>query len=152
MLNWIVWNRTVYLYKMDLALNNLQRLICHKTQINTHSEKIPSVGTRENFLLNFKSYKCRASCIFEEIWMRPWLLDITHVFSPCISAPNLLHLPQNINVINMNNDIIYYLHMNDNLNDLGWKAEEQFELSSENLTTWFKKKSLYNLQGNFNVF
>ena len=30
MLNWIVWNRTVYLYKIDLALNNLQRLICHK--------------------------------------------------------------------------------------------------------------------------
>ena len=29
MLNWIAWNRTVYL-KMDLALNNLQRLICHK--------------------------------------------------------------------------------------------------------------------------
>ena len=32
MLNWIVWNRTDYLYKMDLALNNLQRLMCHKTQ------------------------------------------------------------------------------------------------------------------------
>ena len=32
MLNWIVWNRTDYLYKMDLALNNLQMLICHKTQ------------------------------------------------------------------------------------------------------------------------
>ena len=32
MLNWIVLNRTDYLYKMDLALNNLQRLICHKTQ------------------------------------------------------------------------------------------------------------------------
>ena len=34
MLNWIVWNWTVYLYKMDLALNNLERLICHKTQTN----------------------------------------------------------------------------------------------------------------------
>ena len=32
MLNWIVFNRTDYLHKMDLALNNLQRLICHKTQ------------------------------------------------------------------------------------------------------------------------
>ena len=31
MLNWIVWNRTIWI-KMDLALNNLQRLICHKTQ------------------------------------------------------------------------------------------------------------------------
>ena len=32
MLNWIVWNTAVYLYKMDLALNNLQWLICHKTK------------------------------------------------------------------------------------------------------------------------
>ena len=32
MLKWIVLSRTVYLYKLDLALNNLQRLICHKTQ------------------------------------------------------------------------------------------------------------------------
>ena len=30
-LNWIIWNRTICI-KMDLALNNLQRLICHKTQ------------------------------------------------------------------------------------------------------------------------
>ena len=30
-LNWIVWNRTICI-KMDLALNYLQRLICHKTQ------------------------------------------------------------------------------------------------------------------------
>ena len=32
MLNWIDLNRTDYSQKMDLALNNLQRLICHKTQ------------------------------------------------------------------------------------------------------------------------
>ena len=31
MLNWIALNRTDYI-KMDLALNNLQRLICYKTQ------------------------------------------------------------------------------------------------------------------------
>ena len=31
MLNWIVWNRIIF-GKMDLALNNLQRLIYHKTQ------------------------------------------------------------------------------------------------------------------------
>ena len=33
MLNWIVWNRTICI-KMDLALNNLQRLICHKIKSN----------------------------------------------------------------------------------------------------------------------
>ena len=32
MLNLTVFNRTDYLHKMDLALNNLQRLICHKTK------------------------------------------------------------------------------------------------------------------------
>ena len=32
MLNWIVWNRTDNLYKMDLALSNLQRLICQSIQ------------------------------------------------------------------------------------------------------------------------
>ena len=31
MLNWIVWNRTIFI-KMDLALNDLQWLMCHKTQ------------------------------------------------------------------------------------------------------------------------
>ena len=31
MLNWIIWNRSVYMYKMDLALDNLQWLIYHKT-------------------------------------------------------------------------------------------------------------------------
>ena len=33
-LNWIVWNRTVSMYKMDLVLNNLQRLMSHKTKPN----------------------------------------------------------------------------------------------------------------------
>ena len=37
MLNWIVWNGTFICLKTDLALNNLQRLICHKTQTNKHS-------------------------------------------------------------------------------------------------------------------
>ena len=32
MLNCTVLNRTVYMYKIDLALNNLKWLICHKTK------------------------------------------------------------------------------------------------------------------------
>ena len=31
MLNWIAWNRTIFI-KIDLALNNIKRLIWHKTQ------------------------------------------------------------------------------------------------------------------------
>ena len=39
MLNWIVWNRTVYIcIKMDLALNNLQWLVGHKTKPNLLTE------------------------------------------------------------------------------------------------------------------
>ena len=34
MLNWIVWNRTVYMFKMDSALNIQQWLIYHKTKPN----------------------------------------------------------------------------------------------------------------------
>ena len=32
MLNWIVLNRTDYLHKNGFGINNLQRLIVHKTQ------------------------------------------------------------------------------------------------------------------------
>ena len=38
MLNGIVWNITVSI-KRDLALNTLQRLICHKTQTNKQANK-----------------------------------------------------------------------------------------------------------------
>ena len=34
MLNWIVWNRTVYMYKNEFGINNLQWLMCHKTKPN----------------------------------------------------------------------------------------------------------------------
>ena len=34
MLNWIVWNRTVYIYKNRFGINNLQWLMCHKTKPN----------------------------------------------------------------------------------------------------------------------
>ena len=36
MLSWIVWNRSVVYTKMDLAINNLQKLICHNKQTNKH--------------------------------------------------------------------------------------------------------------------
>ena len=31
-LNWIVWNRTVYVYKNGFGINNLQWLMCHQTK------------------------------------------------------------------------------------------------------------------------
>ena len=47
MKNWIVWNRTDYLHKIDLALNNIERLICHKTQTTNHID-----GLRTDFFFH----------------------------------------------------------------------------------------------------
>ena len=60
MLNWIVWNGTVYLYKMDLALNNLQRLICHKIQTNKQINKdeiIIEIFKNRKYWLTKKCYQ-----------------------------------------------------------------------------------------------
>ena len=80
MLNWIVWNRTVYMYKMDLAFNNLQWLICHKTKPN---QTIVHRGLNGNqweqdgdfifwrwkFLTNWPTYS--NSRIILVIWLKP---------------------------------------------------------------------------------
>ena len=57
MLNWIVWNRTVFMNKMDLALNNLQRLMCHKTKSNL-------LTNIKNILLIRLSFFFVAKCSF----------------------------------------------------------------------------------------
>ena len=44
MLNWIVLKEQIIYIKMDLALNSLQRLICHKTQ-----QTKPNLTTSMNF-------------------------------------------------------------------------------------------------------
>ena len=49
MLNWIVWNRTIFI-KMDLVLNNLQRLIHHKTQ--TTNQCLQRVDVHKNLLVS----------------------------------------------------------------------------------------------------
>ena len=40
MLNWIVLNRIDYFIKIDLALNNQQRLICHKTHQTKQNQQM----------------------------------------------------------------------------------------------------------------
>ena len=70
-LNWIVFNRTDYIYiKMDLALNNLQRLISHKTQETNQSESTEfrpdcqgSLQLQPNFLLP-SVYFTVINCVF----------------------------------------------------------------------------------------
>ena len=52
MLNWIVWNWTVNIFKIDLALNNLKWLICHKTKATEGTYRLWEVdkkGTRSAF-------------------------------------------------------------------------------------------------------
>ena len=59
MLYWIDWNRTDYMYKMELELNNLQVLISYKIQptnqpIIRHFKSIKSCFC--DTLTNFKDY------------------------------------------------------------------------------------------------
>ena len=37
MLNWVVWNRTVYMCKNESHFNNLQWLMCHKNRTKLSS-------------------------------------------------------------------------------------------------------------------
>ena len=56
MLNWIVWNRTVYMYENRFGINNLQWLMCHKTKQNQTSYILSSsrhadcIGSFDSFL------------------------------------------------------------------------------------------------------
>ena len=56
-LNWIVWNKTEYLYKMDLALNNQQRFICHKPSQPTIFESFAGLdlGLNPGLLDNWRT-------------------------------------------------------------------------------------------------
>ena len=56
MLNWIVLKRTDYLHKMDLALNNLQRLICHKIQQTKLNQMHFSVIAKILLFIEERSY------------------------------------------------------------------------------------------------
>ena len=59
MLNWIVWNRTVSLYKMELALNNLQCLICHKNQLTNQPIRVNRI---DYILMNKKWINSELDC------------------------------------------------------------------------------------------
>ena len=62
MLNWIVWNRTIFI-KMDFAFNNPQRLICHKNQTSNQQQIIyfiyMKVGLEINNLQCSKCHKTK---------------------------------------------------------------------------------------------
>ena len=50
MLNWNFWNRTDFCIKMDLALNNLQKLICRKNPINQPTNHLLCLSLFQNQL------------------------------------------------------------------------------------------------------
>ena len=76
MLNWIVWNRTICI-KMDLALNNLQGLICHKTQ---------PTNQKQNSISNQHDIKqCIVKinlCHMNQFWDQPIQVDPKHYTLP----------------------------------------------------------------------
>ena len=56
MLNWIDRNRTDYIIKMDLALNNPQKLICHKIQLTNDPANKHLSAQFDNFFFEFKIF------------------------------------------------------------------------------------------------
>ena len=66
MLNWIVWKKTVYMSKMDLALNNLQWLICHKAKLNK-TKPVQSDG--EVLFLESKKMWSTLSILSGPLWL-----------------------------------------------------------------------------------
>ena len=98
MLNWIAWNRTVYRYKIDLVLNNLQWLICHKTKPNQTKLMImwfqAFLSNTNNYMVLSKwFYLIRINCLHSYIVSRikgkfdiapcllTWLLSLCHLMN-----------------------------------------------------------------------
>ena len=63
---------------MDLALNNRQRFICHKTQTNKQPTKVNVIARLEFYLANYSvkvQYLSHNATIFVQPYMRSfWLL------------------------------------------------------------------------------
>ena len=79
MLNWIIWNRTIFI-KIDLALNNLQRLIWHKTQATNQQTNQPTNQTRSQNKWDSERihYIDFLKTSFSEVYKHFWLI---HSFS-----------------------------------------------------------------------
>ena len=59
-LNWIVWNRTVYMYKNGFGIYNLQRLICHRIKPNQTSQgKYQTTETTSQFTWSCHQESCK---------------------------------------------------------------------------------------------
>ena len=62
---WITWNTTEYLHKMDLALNNKQRLICHKTLPTKRNCPILNNSLKYKYSFMF-TFKCKKNFYFKQ--------------------------------------------------------------------------------------
>ena len=82
MLYWIVWNRTVCMYKTGFDINNLQWLMCHKTKPNQ---------TKQFICLNLWDEAWCALCwlwFFGLLFSSLLLLVEAQRFSCCILQPS----------------------------------------------------------------
>ena len=84
MLNWIVWNRTVYMYKLDFGINNLQWLMCHKTKPNETKKQRQMymyvcmyvyVCNKNYFKQKYKQLRCGK---LTTLVLSEWTLTIRH--------------------------------------------------------------------------
>ena len=79
-LNWIVWNRTVYLYKMDLTFSNIQWLMCHKAKSNKQTNK-------QNWILN-ACYCVNTGYSFFKLRFLPGNRVSVFLAMPTVQTPN----------------------------------------------------------------
>ena len=64
-LNWNFWNRTVYMYKNEFGINNLQWLMCYKTKTNQTNIYIVLCT---HVLMYIFVNMCRCGCIHIHIY------------------------------------------------------------------------------------
>ena len=80
------FHKYLYMYKQDLALNNLQRLVCHKTQSINQSDK-------QKYLLNSSSWAFFCSVlVIERLRKSQQLSLISLVPSPDLTVGTLFML------------------------------------------------------------
>ena len=100
MLNWIVWNRTVYMYKNGFGVNNIQWLNYHKpnqtrikthiltqtnlqTQTQTHAHANTLINTRTNIYIH--THRCIHTHIHTfkhiDIWVHTCIYIYIYIYA-----------------------------------------------------------------------
>ena len=100
LLNWIVWNRTVYMNKNEFCIDNLQWLMCHKTKPNQNRELFVlicsvrmmlfqiefSANSSINFLSRTASFRHNMKWAWKALYVpiaELWVLKNVSIYTVC---------------------------------------------------------------------